>query len=258
MQHFLQLLLPTVKSPSATFSCAALALLPPAVCAIMVEEEGETMISSTIIEWLAQNLVGIAGIAGFLLSLFLAVSQFLANRLHIKAERFILIDANEIQDAVFLYVCLYNQTSLPFSLVDVYINAGHNYKHVPIERTVRTYYFKGNPGKRAPAGPVVLSPAFPVKFDSYGAEVFLLEVLRQHIDMQFLRPDSRNQEESPHKRFSLFRRLYKRLFPPRLILRTSRGSISIPVRVESVQGWDWLENYAVQKAGHEGKISFPL
>lgn len=213
---------------------------------------------TTITKWIAANSVDIAGIAGFALSLILAVSQFIANRLKVKATSCILIDAPEIPGSVFFHVCLYNQTHLPFSLVDIRIDTGHNHKDVPIERTVRTYFFKGEPGRKAPAGPVVLSPAFPVRFDSYAADVLLLEVLRRHIDMKILPPDSHSQEGLPHKRSLQFHRPCRRLSPLHLRLRTSRGSTSIPVRVESVQGWDWLETYAVQKAGNEGKISFPL
>ena len=206
-------------------------------------------------EWLAN----VAGVAGFILSLILAVSQLLTNRLKIKASGCVLIETKHVRDSVFLCVCLHNHTNLPFSLIDLHINAGHGYRNVPVEQTIRTYYSKGDPGKRAPTGPVVLSPAFPVRFDSYAAEVLLLEVLRQNINTKFLLPDGLdNRGERLHTQFHPFHRLYRRLFPLRLKLRTSRGPISIPVHIESVQGWNWLEKYAVRKAGHEGKILFPM
>lgn len=211
------------------------------------------MISHDCYEWLAS----VAGVAGFFLSLILAVSQFLANRLKVKASGCVLIESSRLRESMFLCVCLHNHTNLPFSLVDLHINAGRGYRNVPVEQTVRTYCSAGDPGKKAPIEPVVLSPAFPVRFDSYAAEVLLLEVLRQHIDTRLLLPDnSCDQVVRPHRQFPQFHRLYKHLFPLRLRLRTSRGQISIPVHVESVQGWGWLEKYAVRKAGHEGKILF--
>ena len=97
-----------------------------------------------------------------------------------------------------------------------------------------------------------------MRFDSYAADVLLLEVLRQNIDTKLLHPDCHDQAGLLRRRYLPFRRLCKRLFPIRLMIRTSRGAISIPVRVDSVQGWDWLETYAVHKAGNEGKISFPM
>lgn len=210
-------------------------------------------------EWLTTaKLVDTAGIAGFVLSLILALSQLWANRLQVKSATGVLIETDRVRDSIFLYVCLYNGTNIPFSLLDIHINAGRNHKNISVERTVRTYYSKGVAGKKAPAGPVVLSREFPVRFDSYAAEVFLLEVHRQHIDMKLLRQDAQicSQAEHLHRRFPQIRTLCKHQPLLRLKLRTSRGRLSVPVRIESVQGWEWLEEYAVQKAGYEEKILF--
>lgn len=211
--------------------------------------------------WLTvENLVDAAGIAGFVLSLALAISQLWSNRLRIQATAGTVVETDRVRDAIFLYVCLYNRTNLPFSLLDVHMDAGRGYRNIPIERTVRTYYSQGEAGKKAPAGPVVLSREFPVRFDSYAAEAFLLEVCRQHIDMKLLHPDvwACSQAGHPRRQSLQIRRLCKRRPPLRLILHTSRGRISVPIPIESVQGWDWLETYAVQKAGYEEKITFPL
>ena len=85
-------------------------------------------------EWLAN----VAGVAGFILSLILAVSQLLTNRLKIKASGCVLIETKHVRDSVFLCVCLHNHTNLPFSLIDLHINAGHGYRNVPVEQTIRT------------------------------------------------------------------------------------------------------------------------
>ena len=210
-------------------------------------------------KWLSiATLVDAAGIAGFVLSLTLAISQLWANRLRIKASEGTLINAKYAPNSVFLHVCLHNRTNLPFSLIDVHIDAGRGHRNVPIDRTVRTYCSKGGPNK-FPVGPVVLSRSFPVRFDSYAAEVFLLEVGCQHIDTQFLRQldPSRSQAEYPHRRFLQIHKLCRRPPQLRLNLNTSRGRISVPVQIASVQGWEWLEAYAVQKAGYEEKILFP-
>ena len=210
-------------------------------------------------EWLNPAiLVDAAGIAGFLLSLTLAIFQFLANRLRVSATNCVLVETAHARDSVFLYVCLYSKTRQPFSLIDVRIDAGRGHSEIPVEKTVRTYRSKGNDSK-APVKPVVLSRAFPVRFDSYAAEAFLLEASRQHIDMKFLHPDAPacSQEGPPHSQSPQTHKPCKHRPQLRLKLRTSRGLLSVPVQIDSVQGWEWLEHYAVQKAGHEEKILFP-
>lgn len=235
---------------------AACHLLPSvSVCGRIFERKG----MNTVPQWFTiRNLVDAAGIAGFFLSLLLAVSQIWANRLRIRGADCVLVEPHSIPGSVFLYVCLFNRTNLPFSLIDIHINAGPGRRNIPIEKTVRTYASSGN-AQKAPVEPVVLSQAFPVRFDSYGAEVFLLEVLRQHIDTKSLHPDepAHSQAGPRRKQFPQIRKLCRRQPRLRLKLRTSRGRFSVTVRIGSVQGWAWLEAYAVQKAGHEGKILFP-
>lgn len=210
-------------------------------------------------DWITvANLVDAAGIAGFVLSFILAVFQIWANRLRVSATDCVLVETDYSRDSVFLYICLYNKTNLPFSLIDAHINAGHDYRNIPVEKTVRTYCSEGG-DKKAPVGPVVLSRAFPVRFDSYAAEVFLLEVSRQHIDMKSLHPvdPARNPAEHPHKRCHQIRMLCRRQPLLRLKLHTSRGRLSVPFQIGSVQGRAWLDMYAVRKAGYEEKILFP-
>ena len=210
-------------------------------------------------KWLTlKNLVDVAGIAGFLMSIILAILQFRANRLRVSAMECTLIETTHARDSVFLYVCLNNKTRQPFSLVDVCIDAGGKLGEIPVKKTVRTYP-KGDPGKRAPTGPVVLSPAFPVRFDSYAAEVFLFEVARQHIDIKSFHLDAPvdSQAELPYRQSPRTHRPCKHRPRIRLKLYTSRGRLSVSAQIASVQGWEWLERYAVQKAGHEEKILFP-
>lgn len=203
--------------------------------------------------------VDIAGVAGFVLSLSIAISQALSNRLRIKAGPFTLIEAyNKAPDSIFLFVCLSNRTKIPFSLTDVYISLGKNGGKVKIERTVRTYRRNETANKLA-VKPVVLSQTFPVRFESYASQVFLLEVLRQNIDMKSLRPDApaHSPKEPIHRPLCRMRNPYTRSLRPRLVLSTSRGRRAIPIYVEEVQNWDWLEAYAVRKAALEEKIVFP-
>ena len=210
-------------------------------------------------EWLtAKNLVDAAGIAGFLLSLALAISQLWANRLRVSATDCVLVETNRAHDSIFIYTCLYNKTRQPFSLIDVCVVAGKERDEIPVKKNVITYSSKGS-DSRAPVKSVVLSRAFPVRFDSYAAEALLLEVPRQRIDMKALHPDDPacSQEELPYTQSLQTHRPYKHRPQLRLMLRTSRGRSSIPVQIASVQGWEWLKKYAVQKAGHEEKILFP-
>lgn len=204
------------------------------------------------------SIVDLVGIAGFVLSVILALSQLWKSRLSIKAETFTLIDPGRyVPDSLFIFVCLSNKTSLPFSLIDYQIRLDRS-TTIPIEKTVRTYKSKETKDRLA-TGPVVLSKAFPVRFDSYASESFLIEVLRRNIDKTLLRPGApaHSPAELLRKQFLHIRRLCTRQPLPQLVLNTSRGRRVIPIYVESVQNWDWLDKYAVQKAALEGKVSFP-
>lgn len=203
------------------------------------------------------NLVDLAGVAGFVLSLCIAASSLWANRISISLQQCVFITSAHQKDTCFFFVCLSNQTKVPFSLVDVKIDDGTKHKPVSIQRTVFTYRSSGS-NTRLPAGPVVLSQAFPVRFDSYAAEILLLPVSRQHIDIRYLHPDGLGHSQTAHLR-KQFRALYKRYThqpQPQLVLHTSRGRRAIPIYVDSVQGMDWLQKYAVQKAALEEKLTF--
>lgn len=76
-------------------------------------------------EWInPANLADAAGVAGFLLSLALAIFQFLSNRLRVSATNCVFVETVHARDSVFLYVCLYNKTKQPFSLIDVRVDTG--------------------------------------------------------------------------------------------------------------------------------------
>ncbi len=116
------------------------------------------------------------------------------------------------------------------------------------------------PGTRLAVKPVVLSQAFPARFEPYDAKVFLLEVSHQNIDMKALCSHQDASVHSlkahPHKQYFLGR-LCTHQLRFRLVLRTSRGHRAIPISVSSVQRWDYLDSYAVHKAAFEEKIVFP-
>lgn len=204
------------------------------------------------------DLVDIAGVAGFILSFCLAVCGLWSNRISILLQDCELISLKEKPDFCFFLVFLCNKTKAPFSLVDIQIDDGTKHDLVPVQRTVFTYRSLGSEEK-LPAGPVVLSREFPVRFDSYAAEVLLFPVSRQHIDMKYLHPgDSVHSQAGPlRKRFRVLRRLCTRQPQPRLVLHTSRGRRAIPMQVRSVRGLDRLQEYAVQKAALEEKLVFP-
>ena len=201
--------------------------------------------------------VDVAGVSGFILSLFLAVLKLCSERLKIKTGTFTLIETDRAPNSLFLFGVIENRTSIPFSLVDISVSLGKKYR-IPVEHTVRTYQHHATHDK-AEVKPVVLSRAFPVRFDSYAAEPFLLEVSRQHIDMRFLLPpdDSAHNRKEQSRKQSPQTRMRGILQPrPSLVMSTSRGHRVVPLRVSSCKGWDWLELYAVRKAGHEEKIVF--
>ena len=205
------------------------------------------------------QLVDIAGVCGFILSLILAISKLLSSRLRVKAGTFTIIDTANVPNSVFLFVTLTNCINVSFSLVDVYIRDIHQKIDIPVEKTVRTYRHRPT-NDRLAVKPVVLSQEFPARFEPYDAKVFLLEVSRRRIYIERLRslPDAsiRNPEARPLlQRFRY--KLYTRQLPFRLMLNTSRGRLSIPIFVSAVEGWNFLDQYAVQKAAYEEKIAFP-
>lgn len=203
------------------------------------------------------NWADIAGVAGLALSLALAVIQLISNKLRIKLERAVLITTHRTSDSLFLFVTLTNKGKEPFSLIDVYLDMG-NKRKVPVERRVRTFSQRATDDK-AEVKPVVLSRAFPVRFDSYASEEFLLELLRLNIELKSLLPSDPTQNPMGHLHTLCcqIRMLYTRLLPPRLVLNTSRGRRVIHLQASELKGWDWLELYAVRKAGYENKIIFP-
>lgn len=193
-----------------------------------------------------------SGLAGFALSLTLAVIQWRSSRLRIKAGPVtVMDDRKDFPSSVLLHVCLSNQTNTPFSLVDAGVKAGRE-KAAPVDKTVLSYRTKVDKGPAVKR--VLLSPAFPVRFDSYASQEILLQVPRQHISNALppqgpFGPAAAAQKQAPHTG-----RRETRLPRLRLILNTSRGRRVIPLRLESVQGLKWLALYADHRAAAEGTI----
>ena len=203
------------------------------------------------------DLVDIAGVAGFILSFCLAVCGLWSNRISILLQDCELISLKEKPDFCFFLVCLCNKTKVPFSLVDIQIDDGTKHDLVPVQRTVFTYRSLGSEEK-LPAGPVVLSREFPVRFEPYDAKVFLLELSRPNIDMKLLRlgapahnPEGRGLPPRSHGKPCTHR------LPLRLVLNTSRGRRAVPIYVAEVQSLEYLRSYSVQKAALEEKLVFP-
>lgn len=202
-----------------------------------------------------------AGVAGFILSLFLAVSQIWKNRLKISVDECIVINRKNTSQHIFFFLRLCNKTSVPFSLTDILVDDGTGRGPVRRDTTVFTYNSPGSgvgPDRKLPVGSVVLSPAFPLRFEPYGAEEMLIQVCRQQINMQYLHPG--DPEHSPRGHLqSLFHRIRRRcmrLPQPRLVFRTSRGQRAVALYVQSTQPWEWLEKYAVQRGALEEKLVF--
>lgn len=204
------------------------------------------------------DLVDIAGVLGFVLSLCLAILQLMRNRLRIFASPIILIDANpKAPNSIFLMLTLANKISLPFSLTSVGVKDTSTGKIIPVETTVRTYMCHPTE-KRLAVKPVVLSQAFPARFEPYESKVFLLELLRRNIDTKALRPGDPTHNPGEQSRIQhLLDMPYRHQLPLRLVMNTSRGRREVPIFVSENQSWDFLEKYAVQKAAYEEKIVFP-
>ena len=204
------------------------------------------------------NWVDIVGILGFGLSLYLAIHQFLVNRMKISAKPFVLIEAyNKVPNSIFLLATLYNKTRNPFSLISLHVRDRKSKIDIPVEPVVRTFAARATDDKAA-VRPVVLSPRFPVRFEPYEAHVLLLELDRQNIDMRLLHPG--DPAHNPEGRSRIRRLLctpYIHRLPLRLVLSTSRGRRAIPIYVSSAETWDYLESYAVRKAAYEEKVEFP-
>ena len=205
-----------------------------------------------------QILVDIVGVLGFLLSLMLAISKLVSNRLRISAGDMVLIDANQkAKNSLFILVTLTNKISIPFTVTGVSIRNKTNHVETQIEKTVRTYTRRANDAKLA-VKPVVLSQEFPARFEPYDAKVFLFELSRQRIDSKLLLRDVPVHSPAGLPLLRRFQhKLYIHQLPFRLVLNTSRGRRAIPIVVSEVRDWDFLESFAVQKAAYEEKILFP-
>lgn len=177
-----------------------------------------------------KDLVDAVGVAGFVLSLVLAVTGALANRLSVSANPVVLIDDNSnAPESVFLLVTLSNQTRVPFSLTSLYLLDRTSGAEISFEKTIRTYTQPASDNRLA-AKPVVLSQAFPARFEPYDSKVFLLGLSRPNIDMKLLRqggpahnPEGRGLPPRSHGKPCTHR------LPLRLVLNTSRGRRAIPM-----------------------------
>lgn len=203
-------------------------------------------------------VVDVVGVAGFALSLALAIIQIVSNRLSVGIGRITVIDAKQkAPESLFLFFTLSNRTRQPFSLSNIYLYDCKSKEEFEFSCKVRTYSRPATED-RAEVKPVVLSPKFPVRFEPYGVEVFLLELSRQRTSTLLAHPDVQVRNPKEHRPIRRFlRRLYKPR--PRLLLKmsTSRGRRAIPILVSSAESWDYLEKYAVRKAAHEEKVQFP-
>ena len=202
--------------------------------------------------------VDVAGVAAFALSLTLAVLQIRSSLLRLKVEGVTLILPDEVPGSAFLHLVLINRTRIPVTVTGVHLLDAIGKEPIPTEQTVRTFRFRGD-AARFPAGPVVLSTRFPLRLDSYAAEPLLLEVSRHRIDTCNLHPGVSDGSPKGLARLSTraFRRLCTPRSRPRLVFHTARGRRAVSVRVSSVQGWPWLEAYAIRKAASEGSVEFP-
>lgn len=206
------------------------------------------------------DYVGLAGVFGFALSVVLAITQMCSSRLRIGFGDFERFEYAKVPGSVFMHVFLYNKSRIPFSLISIHIQERRNSKEIPIEQTLRTFR---RPVKKDRLGvePVLLSPAFPVRFDSYAGDEIWFEVSRLRIAHLDLTPHPdvpvRNLAEPLRRLCSRIRRRCTRRLLPVLVLHTSRGRRVIPIRVSSVGGSEEFELYAIRKAGCEEKLVFP-
>ncbi len=202
--------------------------------------------------------VDVAGVAAFVLSFTLAVLQIRSSLLRLKADDVVLVLPDAVPDSAFIHFVLINRTRVPVTVSAVQLLDGVSKRPIPAERTVRTYRFRGD-GYKLPVGPVVLSTSFPLRLDSYAAEPVLLEVSRRSTDISNLRQGA--SACSPKGRAHWSPRAVRRICTPRsrprLVIHTARGRRVVSVHVSSVQGWAWLEDYAVRKAASEGSVEFP-
>lgn len=200
----------------------------------------------------------LVGISGFVLSCILAISQLISNRLEIQLKECTVIDTEDPRNEknfVFFHVCLSNKTKVPFSLVDVLIDDGTKREPIPIDKSA--FIYPPTDDARKPISkPVLLSPWFPVRFDSYAAELLLLKVDRHYIEMNTFRPDGspctrkrRIQLQFPH-----IRRLCTHRSQPCLILQTTRGKRVLDLAVDALETDEYLEKLGYRKAVHEDKI----
>lgn len=220
------------------------------------------------------DLVDIAGVLGFVLSLLIVMSRILASRLKIKVEDIVFIDDQEFPKSVFISFFISNRIKLPFSLISISLKfiefndvkkfrlkkflcgCVHNVSISPVVLT----YSDLNPTKdKYPVKPVILSSKYPLRFDSYDALHVLIEVDRQHGSglSHILHQQARSPKEPGHPLFRRIRNIYTRQPLPLLVLNTSRGRREACLCVSAVEDRKWLEAFAVRKAALEGKVIFP-
>ncbi len=203
------------------------------------------------------TLVSIAGVLGFVLSVILAAYQIITNWMRVSTDGIVLVDdCKESPKSVFLLFALVNKTRLPFTLTNLHIRDRVLRKDVKIETSIQTFRRLSTEDKLE-VKPVVLSQVFPVRFDAYDAKLFLFEVSRQNIDTTLFHLDASAHNQTGHfGKFYFLYRLCTHRPRFRLVMHTSRGRRVVEMNLRSVEKWEYLQSYAIQRAAGEGKIIF--
>ena len=203
----------------------------------------------------------IAGVLGFALSLYLGIAKLWAGRLRIKLENINFATSKNNNDRVFFVILtLTNKSSNPFSLVSLSVNEPP--RNASISPVVYSYNDRIVDVGTFQVEFVKLSTRFPVRFDSYAShEIFCT------IDCPQILQTLRNFHPLPTRgRWEYLRKLCHRIRKSnthqpriRLVFHTSKGrrAIYLSKYFRGLHDFEWLREYAVQKAIHEGKIIYP-
>jgi hypothetical protein len=221
-----------------------------------------TLFALTVEQWAI-----ISGSLGFILSVWLSISRFAANRLRVKLESFeVAVFAKNTpemlkkdNDFVHFVLVLSNKTSIPFSVTSICLKIGNH--SARSSSTIYTYPPQPSDGADKPeVGAVVVSTPFPVRFDAYESRPLFLTIKDQHIAQLFRNPLPPLADSHTAVKRVLARRTYRRQTPqshPRLTIQTSRGKRALFPFVSEVRNQGWIKTYATQKAAAEEKLTFP-
>ena len=210
------------------------------------------------------TVVDLAGVAGFLLSLTIAIAGIYKGRLRLKLVKTELLSASHHNGVFFLLFTLSNQTSTPVTILSADIRQGEQ-----SAKAIDTVFSSEINRSDFDSGLITITSSFPLEIGGYAAAEICVPFdhpeIKEILRAQALESDDPSEPPPPaalHQMQHLLSHIacgcfHKSVFQLALLqIRTTRGTRAYPLRVESVGDQPEIRAYVVRKSLHKGSAKF--